>query len=440
MEPGEVLGGGALALQLGRKGLLLQKQPPGQTGGPDIRAHIQPVGPGLQHIGVGVAGDAGIIEGGQALQVDPQGDCRGLAWGQLRGLPVVRQHPGSLAQPALRGLHIDLDHLTAWAAAGVGDLDPQVPVGLPGFGGRLHPEGGVAQTEAEGIEDLVLGEGFVIPVAHIDVLPVFVEVPASEMAVAGGILVVPGHRVRQPSARLSVAVEHVNEGVSGLHAPLEGVEQGPDGVRLYPGQIHDVSCVHHHADLPEGPRDLGQQGFFRFRQVVAPGHRPVVHGLSHGPAQDHHGGIVPLGGSADLFLTQGHFRVTGGPLAPVHYRGHIGLAPEPIPVRQGLVIGNVPPGLQGVHGAHQVIRVHIASGAVAHVEVVPLDPTEKGCGAGFAQGQHPVVFEQYRPFRPGSPAGIRHFLSGFRLPQSLLVQLLGQGIPFLFRHRHRSFF
>ena len=251
-------------------------------------------------------------------------------------------------------------------------------------------------------------------------------VQSAEVAIGRRILIAQGDGVRQPSAGLRIAVEHINHPVAGLHAALEGVQHRLKVIFPCPAQVNDIARVDDHNGFLEFPGHLFQQPLFLIRQVVAALYRGIVHAFAHSSAQNHHRGFAFLRRPADLVIPQRHFRVTGGPLGPVTDLGNMAGAPIGVESRQLLIVGNVSPIPEGSHGAYQIVGVHITAGAVAHIEIVVLDPAEIGGGGLLVQGQHPLIFQQHQAVAGGLSACRGHHRILLRFPQNGLVQGLCQ--------------
>ena len=416
----------SLGAELPHKAELFQLPAQGRRRAAHIRTHIEGVFSGFQHIGIGISGNAGIIKGGKVFRPDPEGKGLGFSGRQDAGFPEGRQIPQGLSQLSLGRLSVDLDHFPAGTGSGIAHRHIQNQAVLfqssPGF----QAEGGVAQSEAEGVEHLFRREGLIVAVTHIDVFGIGVLVPSAEIAIGGCVLIAQGDGIGQPSAGLRVAVEHIDYPVAGLHAALEGVQHRLKVILPCPAQVYDVARVNDHHGFLEFPGHLLQQSPLLIRQVVAALFGGIVHALPHGSAQNHHSGFAFFRSPADLLVAQRHFRVAGGPLGPVTDLGNVAGTPVGVETRQLPVVDNVSPVPEGIHGAHQVVGVHVAAGAVAHIEIVVLDPAEKSGGGPLVQGQHPLIFQQHQPVAGGFSAGPGHHRVPLRFSQHRFVQGLCQ--------------
>ena len=423
---------GADLFQLGEHPQLRHSDGALLLGGADIGAHIHGVVAGLQHPGVLVAGGAGVVIAGQVVHRELL--IQHLAFPGLEqlGLFIGAQHPGSFAQNALGRGAVHLHHFLAGVAAGVlhGGFHPD------GVAAQLHldilqSEGSVGQAKAKGELDLVLGEGLEVAVAHVNVLGVDVGVVAQEVGGAGMVLIAVGDGVGELAAGSHGAGEHIGHSVSALHAALPHHQRGGDGILLQPGQVHDAAGIDEHHGLCEGACHLGEQLPLRLGEVIAAGLQGVLPVLAGGAADDHHGGLAAAGGRLHLAVLQGHLLKIAGPVAPEAHKGLVFLAPLGVGLGQLLVHldAGVP---QALHQVDGIGRVHVAAGAVAHVEVIQLHPSKHSHGGILLQGQGAtLVFQQHnalggRLTAQGGQVLLNHFLTKDRLAGFLhqLVQVI----------------
>ena len=291
---------------------------------------------GLQDVAARAEG----VEGGHILLGEGDGDGLGGAGLQQAGLGEARQHHVGLLDAALGvgGSVVDLHHVLARRAAGVGDLDLQGD-GAAAVGEGLDAllEAGVAQAVAEGIlhrggvvDEAVRGGGLVVAVAHVDALGVLHIVPGAQVAVGevprvpegGGGGEVVGVGVHQAAGGVDLAGQHVTHRVEAHRAGAAHPEGGVHAV-FQEAQLHGVGGVDQHDDLAEAlGLDQSQQillvpGQLQVMSAVVGGGVPggvhvlgQVAALAADPGQDDHRHVgealglgqhrVGVGGGGDL--------------------------------------------------------------------------------------------------------------------------------------------
>ena len=237
------------------------------------------IGAGLQHIAaVGL-----VVVGGHVLGGKGDGDRLAVAGLEQLGLVEASQHHMGLFNAAhgVGGGVVDLDHVLAGDAAGVGHLhghgDGAVGVGIVlNFLGK----GGVAQTIAEGVLDgglvgvliaqtglIVDPAGFIEPVAHVDALGVLhvvaLQVAVCKVArvpVGGGGGDVIGIGVCEAAGGVHRAGQGLAHGVHARAAGAADPQGGVDALILQEAQLHGVGGVdeHHHGLIALGLDQLQQ--------------------------------------------------------------------------------------------------------------------------------------------------------------------------------------
>ena len=244
-----------------------------------IAHQLNLIGAGLQHIAaVGL-----VVVGGHVLGSKGDGDRLAVAGLEQLGLVEAGQHHVGLFNPAhgVGGGVVDLDHVLAGDAAGVGHLhghgDGAVGVGVVL---NLLGKGGVAQAVAEGILDgglvgllialaglVVDPAGLVEAVAHVDALGVL-HVVALQVAVCK-VACVPvggggGDVIGVGVCEAAGGVYHAGQGLAhGVHARAAGAadpQGGVDALILQEAQFHGVGGVdeHHHGLIALGLDQLQQ--------------------------------------------------------------------------------------------------------------------------------------------------------------------------------------
>ena len=124
--------------------------------------------------------------------------------------------------------------------SGIGDLRPEAQrVGV----GAGDSEACIAQAVAEGIAHLLPVEGFKPPIAHIDILPVFVGLGIPEAACAGIGLIAIGNGVRQMAAGGHLAAEQVGGSIAAFHASLPENHHSAEGIVLHKAQVDEGADV-----------------------------------------------------------------------------------------------------------------------------------------------------------------------------------------------------
>ena len=176
---------------------------------------------------------AGLVSGHAAVVVARDGLDRHLEFEVLRlpgvqkdRLSVGAQGPRGLSELSLRRFAVDLDHFLALDAAGIEDSCPE---GDRRVADALHPlalnlKGRIGESEPEGIQYFVPGEGFKISISYINILRVEVPVRVSEVGIRGIIADLFRDRVRQLSAGAHFSRQDIQDTVSALLAALPDVE------------------------------------------------------------------------------------------------------------------------------------------------------------------------------------------------------------------------
>ena len=187
-----------------------------------------------------------------------------------------------------------------------------------------------------------------------------------------------------------------------------------------------------HHGLFKGGGHLGEELPLVLGEVVAAGLQGVFPGLAGRAADDQQGGPAPGSGGLHLAVLQGHLLEVAGPVAPEARVGDVLRAPLRVEAGQLLVHGH--PGVpEAVHQVDGIGRVHVAAGAVAHVEPIHLHPAKDGHGLLGGEGQGGVVvFQQHSALgagqaAQGGQAAFHHLLAQDHLP-GLLGKLVQYGL------------
>ena len=392
---GVVRGGGRSLLQLLDDERLLDLDAAGSLGRAHVGADVEGVGTGRQDPGEAVAGDARVVVGGHVPPGDVDDLLLTLTRCQLLGASEAGQLTHGLAQASTRLGHVDLDDGRGGQVSGVDGGDGHAGAVL----GQLHALAGdlvlgVAQTKAEGVEDRLGREGLEVAVADEDVLGVLVGLRVTEVASGRVVLVGPGDRVREATARLGGTGEDVRDGAATLHATAPGQQQGVHTQLLSPGQVHDVAGDDDGHGALEGTHCLLQEAALGVLEVVGARFQDGLTVLTCSPADDHHGGARALRGRSDDVVSQLHLREAQRPLAPLRaWVDGVGLAPLLV---QGCQLGVDGDALlsQAVQQVGDVGRVDVTTRAVADGDPVLLDTAQQGHRLAGLQRQRLVLVAQ----------------------------------------------
>ena len=265
---------------------------------------------GFQHKGRLVPGSATVIIAGKIAPRRSQHQSLALPGSQCFGFGKSTQHLSGLAQKPLRRGAVQLYDLFAGTGADIFDRGNGCdPVGAFVRAQQLNLKFCVRKSETKGIQHFFRRKCFKVAIADIDILGIEIAVVRTVVVSSRVIRRGVGNRVGQFAAGADRAVQHIQHTAAALLSALPDVSHRAGVISRDPLHINDVANIEQHNRFIEIAAYQRQHIFFVLGQQKAAGGVCVVLILARCAANDDERRIGALGGSADKFFVQRHFRL-----------------------------------------------------------------------------------------------------------------------------------
>ena len=210
------------------------------------------------------------------------------------GLCKACQLAGRISQLAARRFHINLHHFFSGGISRVGHDCRNFHKVVFVLYGALCLKGCVGKPVAERIQHLLLGKGFKVAIAYVNVLLIIVLYKVAEIFIRRIVRNRFRNGVRQLAAGVYRAGEHVQKAVAALLSSLPCIHNRVGPVLFHPAHVDNVSHVQQHNHPFKGAAYPGNQILFLFREPVASGFVVIILVLAGSPPNNHKGCVRPF--------------------------------------------------------------------------------------------------------------------------------------------------